>query len=366
MNYVPSNQQKPSSKELLSFALSFVRGRATLIVACSVLATALIFVYYPVRGDRAIRFERGERRIAFIVPKSFKTCELKFKNEVAVHSYALGLFVEASGKTKHGGEGRELEQKMRTIVIKNSIPLQEVIRSPNIKSIKIEIKLHAPSRSELLPPELVGVIIDGKREDLETFSEERLLTSYSKYVQRKYVREYVSYFLLLYNDEVSNVLLAILAISLIPVSLPLMDEVRKLSSKGKFENYIKKKYSLSSRLSEKKIQDVKINCGEYFSRKDNYFRFLQVLGPALGFALTISSLIAGLHPWLRETQDVSKFFEAIQVAMVSTFLGLLLRIIAVCRQQINNRLFERADELFVELKKSKKIEEIEMIYGVEE
>jgi hypothetical protein len=74
------------------------------------------------------------------------------------------------------------------------------------------------------------------------------------------------------------------------------------------------------------------------------FRFLQVFGPAVGFILTISSLIAALHPSIQKQQDISAFFGSIQVAMVSTFIGLFIRIIGIFSQRANDKLFDRADD----------------------
>jgi len=54
----------------------------------------------------------------------------------------------------------------------------------------------------------------------------------------------------------------------------------------------------------------------------------RVVGPALGFLLTVSSLIAGLHPSVTAEQDTFRFVSALQLALVATFMGLLVRIVA--------------------------------------
>jgi hypothetical protein len=54
----------------------------------------------------------------------------------------------------------------------------------------------------------------------------------------------------------------------------------------------------------------------------------KVLGPACGFLLTVSSLSAALHPAVQGRQDAFQFVSAIQVAVLSTLIGLAIRIAA--------------------------------------
>jgi biopolymer transport protein ExbB/TolQ len=69
---------------------------------------------------------------------------------------------------------------------------------------------------------------------------------------------------------------------------------------------------------------------------------MQALGPAVGFILTVSSLVGALHPALRSSNNLDGFLTGIHVAMISTFIGLLLRIIALWGERFNNELYERA------------------------
>lgn len=68
--------------------------------------------------------------------------------------------------------------------------------------------------------------------------------------------------------------------------------------------------------------------------------FARVMGPALGFALTVSSLIAGLHPAAQETQTTFRLITSLQLAMVATFVGLAIRIIAEFAIRFHLRLAE--------------------------
>jgi hypothetical protein len=70
--------------------------------------------------------------------------------------------------------------------------------------------------------------------------------------------------------------------------------------------------------------------------------FVRVLGPALGFLLTVSSLVAGIHPSVQATQDSFLFVSSLQLALVATFVGLLTRVIAEFAVRIHTSASERA------------------------
>jgi hypothetical protein len=56
--------------------------------------------------------------------------------------------------------------------------------------------------------------------------------------------------------------------------------------------------------------------------------FARVFGPATGFLLTVSSLVAALHPSAAAAQDTFRFVSSLQLALVATFMGLVVRIMA--------------------------------------
>lgn len=56
--------------------------------------------------------------------------------------------------------------------------------------------------------------------------------------------------------------------------------------------------------------------------------FWKVAGPAIGFLLTVSSLAASLHPSVQAARDAYVFVSGIQMAVISTFVGLFIRICA--------------------------------------
>jgi hypothetical protein len=69
--------------------------------------------------------------------------------------------------------------------------------------------------------------------------------------------------------------------------------------------------------------------------------FGRVLGPALGFLLTVSSLVAGLHPSAAAVRDTFQFVSSLQLALVATFMGLLVRIVAEFALRYQREFAER-------------------------
>lgn len=72
------------------------------------------------------------------------------------------------------------------------------------------------------------------------------------------------------------------------------------------------------------------------------FAFARVVGPALGFMLTVSSLVAGLHPASGQYQhETFQFVSSLQIALVATFMGLAIRIIAELALRYSNSVADR-------------------------
>lgn len=71
------------------------------------------------------------------------------------------------------------------------------------------------------------------------------------------------------------------------------------------------------------------------------FVFARVVGPAIGFLLTISSLIAGLHPMEQSAQNTFGFVSSLQIALVGTFVGLVVRVLAECAIRVHQRVLDK-------------------------
>ena len=140
-----------------------------------------------------------------------------------------------------------------------------------------------------------------------------------------------------------------MAVYLIPLFIELIRKIYRSNSQKDLESFLNKTYSLNSKDELNKAQ---ILFAEQYERDDRWYKVLQIMGPAIGFALTISSLIVGLHPRLKEIQNIEIFFETIQIAMISTFIGLSVRILAIALQTSSNKIFIQADDAFFRIQES--------------
>jgi hypothetical protein len=82
-----------------------------------------------------------------------------------------------------------------------------------------------------------------------------------------------------------------------------------------------------------------------FSRTQRRLIFAKNIGPICGFALTVSSLIAALHPAVQVEKDSFSFLSSLQLALVATLLGLAMRVLA----EFAIRFHRRVSEIQLEL-----------------
>ena len=336
--------------EIMHRVAAKIRGQSAVIVTCSILLCTFLFIYYPqLADDVSIEFDISAYQVKCRLPKNFKNIEFGFRTETFIGVINEALSADTTrGWTEPGAIGKTVSQKIKKLTVENLIPPEQRKRHGDTDWVIVGIQFKPLLGELVLPLELIEVKLDEKKVELKTFFEKYLLGSEARYIGQRYVREFVSNLLLRYNDDLTNVLLAALMFACLSFSVPLIREVQYFYFHEKYWEHLKKKYGLCHD-NTNKIRELQIRYGEDFLKKDSFFRLWQVLGPAFGFVMTISSLIAGLHPSLRATQSINMFFEAIQVAMVSTFVGLLLRIVATIRQHMNDKLFVKADELFATL-----------------
>jgi hypothetical protein len=131
-----------------------------------------------------------------------------------------------------------------------------------------------------------------------------------------------------FNETVGNVLLAAMVIA--------MFWVMGYVSAGLTFCYIVSDKSLKKTIDkrEKEIRAHGISDGLVevlemdFVHLERRMSFARAVAPALGFLLTVSSLIAALHPSVQIEQDAFRFVTSLQLAMTATLVGLMIRIAA--------------------------------------
>ena len=332
--------------ELIEKILSRLNLRKKLAVAVSIIFVTIFWIHSPWITNNC--YIKVSKRLLFEIPKNFVDYNIVFKNSVYIKAYSIWLFNE-KGKQYEKGKNVKLGKKLNHLTIDADIIKK--LKNETFEKLRIDVFYSQPMQIEIKE-----VYINGSKINLKTFFDKNLKTMDMDkvYVDRVYTREYISQFLLRYNDQISNYLLTIIFLLSMYLVIQLFTlSIRYKRSDKAFKRYIFKEHSLSNpEFNENfhiEVDNAKHEYAESYLRKDTWLRFLQVMGPAFGFILTVASLITALHPSIQQKQNISTFFGAIQVAMVSTFLGLLIRMLAVFLQRVNDKLFNRADKLFTGL-----------------
>lgn len=193
--------------------------------------------------------------------------------------------------------------------------------------------------------EVDSVSLDNREVVLSSFAKD-YLTSPGKLRQAFYIREWLATALHQVNDPVSNLVLTIMwvGICFLAWTVARMEWAAYFYGASQFEMRLGRLCGFSSvrELSLEQRRDALSRCDAFWEQWDGRFRFWQMLGPAIGFVLTVSSLIQAFFT-VRSVSDIESFTQGLNIAMVSTFLGLLLRIIALEAERVNLRLLIKAD-----------------------
>jgi hypothetical protein len=321
---------------------TFLGGKKIFVITAILLSCFILtclFIYYPiVKGEPIIVVGK---RLLFTINKKFSMCIVQLSEPVDVTS--IVIFPDFKQKEMRAISTINRNLKMKTIDILP--PPQNTIADDRFENVKIEIFYPMFPQAKI-----EQVIVDGETLSLKKFFDENLKVQDKKYIDKNYIREFISNFIINFNDTISNwtmtFLLFVCGYLVVEMAGYMMI---CFGSNKKFENHVTKTSCLASPAENRHIQAAKIVFSQKCYRRDIWFRFFQIFGPAFGFIFTITSLIAGLHPSAQIGRDVSQFFIAIQIAMTSTFIGLFMRIISMWLQMINNKISDRAELFFQKL-----------------
>jgi hypothetical protein len=149
-----------------------------------------------------------------------------------------------------------------------------------------------------------------------------------KLLRYRMVQDAISDVVLAFNSTVGNLTLAGMLVYLV-WTLTVLGEAfwgRYVRSEDELRQAVeamRKKLGVERR----DFDDRELVRGRAFQAQQR-LAMAKVLGPALGFLLTVSSLAAALHPVVQAQQDAFQFISAIQIAILSTLVGLAIRIVA--------------------------------------
>ena len=309
-------------------------------LAAAVVITTIAYVMSPALFGYGY-IKAPPNTIAFTLPKQFQSCDLKFSKKIFVQSYGISPRLKQSLGKSIKISSKVVRKEVESMEIHNPYDKTRALGVIEGYIIKVYFKT-------VFPIEITGVSVDGSTQELKTFLEKNIAVSGVSYVDNEYIREDISAFLLLYNDQVSNYLLTAMFISLIlMVAYVLRLQMRAyLYTDKRFLKYISQGFDVAETCTKEDAARAAEKYANYYVRQDSWFRFTQIMGPAIGFTLTVSSLIAALHPITENTNDISGFMAGMHIAMISTLLGLIIRIVGSVSQRVNDKLFSRADDAF--------------------
>jgi len=331
-------------EDFCSWAMKFIKARSTFKTALIALALALATCWYilDLTGKSCINVPGNS--VDFELPP-FQHCDITFLNPVMIKSYIIADALKFTDLGKSiptalpsEAVSRSVNRELSFLTIENSDHTQPTTGATQLYRVHIFM---GPS----LNSEIVAVSIDDKAIDLKLFFK-HYLKSQGEFIRFRYIRKTLADFLYSMNDVVSNWILTFMFFGIVwEIGKLGIMELRAcvFYSDSRFERYLITSLNIKNMAEEKQRAEALDKYHADYWRLDNWFRFLQALGPALGFILTVSSLVQALHPALFKANNLDGFLNGIHVAMISTFLGLLLRIIALEAARVNDKLFIRAE-----------------------
>jgi hypothetical protein len=163
----------------------------------------------------------------------------------------------------------------------------------------------------------------------------------AKLMRLKLMQEELSDLVLAFNNSAANVCLGFMVVAFLWFAYLLMAGTKRLyfspdsALLTDFRRFVDQAPSDLKKQGEEALLNVQ------FQLQNRNFAFAKTMGPAFGFLLTVSSLSAALHPSLQATQDTFRFVSGIQIAVIATFVGLAIRIVAQFGQRVHRDLAER-------------------------
>ena len=311
---------------IYQYCLQKLKARKAIAYAVGAMLTVFLWIYHPLIFNQPYYRVEGSKFSLELDPLSrevnIKIFFVKAKPKLELAS----LFVHHDG-TNAGNEqsfnvGVESQQDSSAVVLALKVDLRDVLeqvasqpptkgkyyialtfgRRPFLDIRKIEIG------QDVYPAQSIGNLLWGTNGTL---------------MKTVLVREVIADKILEYNDSVGNYFMAMLSV----VALWLFGRV--ITTAVNFANAAKRKLDIQKKIQIGISSDtLKDELLTRYWEKERILSFWKIIGPSTGFLLTVSSLAAALHPNIQSDQGAYTFFSSVQVAIISTFIGLAIRLFA--------------------------------------
>jgi hypothetical protein len=271
--------------------------------------------------------------VVFLDLPSFDACDISFRDSVRIRSYVVGV-QDGHGALLPAGSNRDLVEKqvnhtVSVLSVTNPIPKQARAPAGPNPVYRVNIQCEAAEHVNINE-----VRLDGQALPLKSFLEKNVKSKNATYVRFRYIRNDLAKAIYNTNDFVSNWILTIMVMG---ISFLGIQVVRLEFTTYVVPNRFFRKILASAGNIKEERQRAFDQFATVWLKRDTLFQFLQLLGPALGFILTVSSLVEVLYP-PRMGNDIEGFLAGIHIALISTFLGLAMRLVALEGARINDKL----------------------------
>lgn len=293
----------------------------------------LLFACYYILDPRTKSHINVTGSMVVLELPSFNTFDLALSAPTRIKAYSLTerrFPGGASLSTPLEPMSTPVNQTVASLTITNS----QLVQPPSPISARM-VHIYAEGVESI---GIEAVRLDGKDLPLRRFFEENVKSSKASYIRLRYIRKDLAKLVFNWNDFVSNWILTglVAGLSFLGIRVALLE----------FNTYVCPNRFFRRTLENLRRLHPQADGGSVFDlfaadclKRDTLFQYLQLFGPALGFLLTVSSLIEALYP-TRLGNDLEGFLAGIHVALISTFLGLLMRFFSLEGARVNDHLCE--------------------------
>lgn len=324
-----------------------IRFIAFVIAGVSALS---VWLAYPVWNHPYVRIDNGAFYIALDCQPQKMEIELLSSNVKVTSVDVMPTQVAGAMPIELGTRFNSVPKESGTLVYiefldqresaknaTNSMPVKSQFSvSPRLSGLpvfdiqRISLKSDAPD-----PRFCIDTVLEGKA------LEERLFASSKRQMKYFLIQEKLGDWIAAFNESFGSIILAAMVLSVLHIGTVLSSAIWGV--------YASSDKTLWSRIVDRcKRSGVDIANGsavismiqDDFRISNRRLSFARAIGPAIGFSLTVSSLVAGLHPSGQEAQSAYRLLSSLQIAMVATLIGLLIRVLADFAIRFQRRLSE--------------------------
>lgn len=317
------------------------------------LSALFLWLVYPVWNHPYIRIDNGPFYIALDCQPQKLEIELLSRNVKVTAVDVLPTQIAGAQPIELSTRFDSIAKEGGTLVLievaSQSKDVKDAKNTSNIMPIKsrfsVSLRLsglpvfdiqRVSVKSEVPDPRFcMDQVLEGKTLD------EHLFASSKRQMKYLLIQEKLSDWIAAFNESIGSIVLAAMVLSVVHISTVLSSAIWGVYASS--ENTLWSKTVDRAEESGVDLSDASAVVSmiqDDFRIVNRRMSFARAIGPALGFSLTVSSLVAGLHPTVQETQSAYQLLSSLQIALVATLIGLMIRVLADFAIRFQRRLSE--------------------------